>query len=183
MAVTVLPGHRPGVPYEYLDKLALSPAGEAVLSSTKSSTERGALSTSTQEAEMKIIKNELDTMVAGQSDWFVGNVYIDVISTPSATSKVMGGIVHFAPGARRAWHTHPAGQTIYITERVSLVQREGGVIEEVHPGDRVYVEPGENHWHGAAPKRFTVQLAYQEADDAGNHTTWGRPVTDEEYSG
>ena len=100
---------------------------------------------------MKITRNELDTMVAGPSDWFVGNVYIDVVSTPSATSKVMGGIVHFAPGARTAWHTHPAGQTIYVTEGISLVQREGGAVEEVRPGDRVYIEPGENHWHGAPP--------------------------------
>jgi quercetin dioxygenase-like cupin family protein len=63
------------------------------------------------------------------------------------------------------------------------VQREGGPVEEVRPGDRVYIEPGENHWPGAAPKRFTVQLAYQEADDAGNHTTWGRHLADDEYPG
>ncbi|HEY4269224.1 MAG TPA: cupin domain-containing protein [Galbitalea sp.] len=130
---------------------------------------------------MQITRNELDTMPAGPSDWFDGNVYIDVVSTPSPTSKVMGGIVHFAPGARTAWHTHPAGQTIYVTEGVSLVQREGGAIEEVRPGDRVYIEPGENHWHGASPSRFTVQLAYQEADETGNHTTWGRRLSDDEY--
>jgi quercetin dioxygenase-like cupin family protein len=135
-----------------------------------------------QEDPMQITRNELDTMKAGPSDWFAGDVYIDVVSTPSPTSKVMGGIVHFAPGARTAWHTHPAGQTIYVTEGISLVQRKGGAIEEVRPGDRVYIEPGENDWHGAPPKRFTVQLAYQEADQSGNHTTWGRPVTDAEYS-
>ena len=132
---------------------------------------------------VKITRNELDTMTAGPSDWFAGNVYIDVVSTPSATSKVMGGVVHFAPGARTAWHTHPLGQTIYVTEGVSLVQREGGAVEEVRPGERVYIEPGENHWHGAPPSRFTVQVAYQEADDAGNHTTWGRHIADEEYAG
>jgi quercetin dioxygenase-like cupin family protein len=132
---------------------------------------------------MQVTRNELDTMVVGPSDWFEGNVYIDVVSTPSTTSKVMCGIVHFAPGARTAWHTHPAGQTIYVTEGVSLVQREGGPVEEIRAGDRVYIEPGENHWHGAAPTRFAVQLAYQEADDSGNHTTWGRQVSDEEYRG
>jgi quercetin dioxygenase-like cupin family protein len=132
---------------------------------------------------VKIIRNDLDTMTAGPSPMFAGNVYIDVVSTPSPASKVMGGIVHFAPGAHTAWHSHPVGQTIYVTEGVSLVQREGGAVERVLPGDRVYIEPGENHWHGAPPNRFTVQLAYQEADETGNHTTWGRMLTDEEYPG
>jgi quercetin dioxygenase-like cupin family protein len=131
---------------------------------------------------MKITKNGLDTM-AGPGAWFAGNVHIDVVSMPSPDSRVMGGIVHFAPGARTAWHTHPAGQTIFVTEGVGLVQREGGPVEEVRPGDRVYIEPGENHWHGATPARFHVQLAYQEADDSGSHTTWGRHLTDEEYPG
>jgi quercetin dioxygenase-like cupin family protein len=131
---------------------------------------------------MKVTKNGLDTMT-GPGDWFAGNVYIDVVSMPSPTSRVMGGIVHFAPGARTAWHTHPAGQTIFVTEGVGLVQREGGPVKEVRPGDRVYIEPGENHWHGATLTRFHTQLAYQEADGSGNHTTWGRHLTDEEYPG
>jgi quercetin dioxygenase-like cupin family protein len=131
---------------------------------------------------MKIISSGLDT-TAGPADWFAGDVYIDVVGTPSPTSRVMGGIVHFAPGARTAWHTHPEGQTIFVTEGTGLVQREGGPIEEVRPGDRVYIEPGENHWHGATPGHFHAQLAYQETDDAGRHTTWGRHVTDDEYPG
>jgi quercetin dioxygenase-like cupin family protein len=131
---------------------------------------------------MKITRNGLDTM-AGPGDWFAGNVYIDVVSVPSSASRIMGGIVHFAPGARTAWHTHPAGQTIFVTEGAGLVQREGGPVEEVRPGDRVYIEPGENHWHGATPTRFNAQLAYQEADGSGSHTTWGRHLTDEEYLG
>jgi quercetin dioxygenase-like cupin family protein len=132
---------------------------------------------------MQLTKNGLDTMAAGPSDWFAGSVYIDVISMPSPTSKVMGGVVHFTPGARTAWHTHPVGQTILVTEGVGYVQREGGPVEEVRPGDRVYIEPGENHWHGATATRFHAQIAYQEADDSGNHTTWGRHLTDEEYPG
>ena len=131
---------------------------------------------------MKVTKNGLDTM-AGPGDWFAGNVYIDVVSMPSPDTRVMGGIVHFAPGARTAWHTHPAGQTIFVTEGVGLVQREGGPVQEVRPGDRVYIEPGENHWHGATPARFHTQLAYQEAGDAGSHTNWGRHLTDDEYPG
>jgi quercetin dioxygenase-like cupin family protein len=131
---------------------------------------------------MKITKNGLDTM-AGPGDCFAGNVHIDVVSMPSPDSRVMGGIVHFAPGARTAWHSHPAGQTIFVTEGVGLVQREGGPVEEVRPGDRVCIDPGENHWHGATPTRFHTQLAYQETDDSGSHTTWGRHLTDEEYPG
>jgi quercetin dioxygenase-like cupin family protein len=95
----------------------------------------------------------------------------------------MGGVVHFAPGARTAWHSHPVGQTIFVTEGIGLCQREGGPVEEVRPGDRVFFEPGENHWHGATPERFNTQIAYQEADESGRHTTWGRHVTEEEYSG
>jgi quercetin dioxygenase-like cupin family protein len=131
---------------------------------------------------MKITRTTaVSTMPAGPSDQFDGNVYIDVVSTPSAQSAVMGGIVHFAPGARTAWHTHPKGQTIFVTEGVSLVQREGGEVEEVRPGDGIFIEPGENHWHGATRDRFTVQLAYQEADETGAHTVWGRKLTDDEY--
>jgi quercetin dioxygenase-like cupin family protein len=132
---------------------------------------------------MKLTKSGPDTMSAGPSAWFDGNVYIDVVSMPGPDTKVMGGIVHFTPCARTAWHTHPKGQTIFVTEGVGLVQREGGPVEEVRPGDRVFIEPGENHWHGATPGRFHVQLAYQEADEAGEHTTWGRKLTDDEYPG
>src|SRR6201996_7600919 len=132
---------------------------------------------------MQVIKNGGDTMQAGPSDWFDGNVYIDVVSTPSEKAKVMAGVVHFTPGAHTAWHTHPKGQWIYVTEGVSLVQREGGEVEEVRPGDRIFIEPGENHWHGATPKRFNTQLAYQEADEYGTHTTWGSPVAEDEYPG
>jgi quercetin dioxygenase-like cupin family protein len=131
--------------------------------------------------KMRLIRNGLGTM-AGPADWFAGNVYLDVISTPAPPSRIMGGVVHFAPGARTTWHTHPLGQTIFVTEGVGLVQREGGPVEEVRPGDRVYIEPGENHWHGATATCFNTQIAYQEADDADSHTTWGRHVTEEEYS-
>jgi quercetin dioxygenase-like cupin family protein len=99
---------------------------------------------------MQITRNELDITV-GPSDWFAGPVYIDVVGTPTPPSRVVGGVVHFAPRARTAWHTHPVGQTIFVTEGIGLCLREGGPVEELRPGDRVYFEPGENHWHGAAP--------------------------------
>jgi quercetin dioxygenase-like cupin family protein len=76
---------------------------------------------------------------------------------------------------------NPLGQTIYVTEGIGLCQREGGPIETIKPGDRVFFEPGENHWHGAAPNRFMVHIALLESDDDGNNSTWGEHVTDEQY--
>ena len=88
----------------------------------------------------------------------------------------------FTPGARTAWHTHPNGQTIYVLEGVGLCQRREGPIEVIRPGDRVFFEPGEEHWHGAAAKRFMTHLATLAVDDEGNTATWGEHVTDEEYA-
>jgi quercetin dioxygenase-like cupin family protein len=129
---------------------------------------------------MEITRNRLDTM-RGPSDWFTGAVYIDTVATPSNASRLSASSVHFAPGARTAWHTHPDGQSIYVTEGVGLAQRRGGPIEVIRPGDRVFFEPGEDHWHGAAPNRFMTHLAMLDVDDQGNSATWGAPVSDEEY--
>ncbi|MEH3053240.1 MAG: cupin domain-containing protein [Patulibacter minatonensis] len=131
---------------------------------------------------MQITRSASDT-VAGPADWFTGTVFIDQITTPTPPSRVGAANVHFAPGARTAWHTHPLGQTIWVTEGVGRCQRRGGPIEELHPGDRVYFEAGEEHWHGAAPNRFMVHTAIHEADDAGATVTWGEHVTDGEYAG
>ena len=97
-------------------------------------------------------------------------------------SRLSASSVHFTPGARTAWHTHPNGQTIYVTEGIGRCQRRGGPVEVIRPGDRVFFEPGEEHWHGAAPNRFMTHLAMLEVDDEGNSATWGEHVTDEEYS-
>ena len=129
---------------------------------------------------MQITRNSLDT-AAGPSDWFTGAVYVDTVAAPSGPSRLQASSVHFTPSARTAWHTHPNGQTIYVTEGVGLCQRRDGPIEIIRPGDRVFFEPGEEHWHGAAPTRFMTHLAMLEADDAGNNATWGDHVTDEEY--
>ena len=131
---------------------------------------------------MQITRNSLATN-AGPGDWFTGTVFIDTITSPAGPSRLGAASVHFTPGARTAWHTHPFGQTIYVTEGIGRCQHEGGPIEEIKPGDRVYFEPGENHWHGAAPDRFMTHTAMQEADDSGSPVTWGRHVTDEEYAG
>jgi quercetin dioxygenase-like cupin family protein len=129
---------------------------------------------------MQITKNGIDT-AAGPSDWFTGAVYIDTLATPSGASRLSASSVHFTPGARTAWHTHPNGQTIYVLEGVGLAQRRGGAVEVIRPGDRVFFEPGEEHWHGAAPNRFMTHLAMLQVDEEGNSATWGEHVTDQEY--
>jgi quercetin dioxygenase-like cupin family protein len=129
---------------------------------------------------VKVTKSSLAT-AAGPSDWFTGAVFIDAVAAPSDASRLSASIVHFAPGARTAWHTHPNGQTIYVTEGVGLAQRRGGPVEVIRPGDRVFFEPGEDHWHGAAPTRFMTHLALLEVDEDGNLASWGEHVTEEEY--
>ena len=129
---------------------------------------------------MQITRNTSET-AAGPSDWFTGAVYIDSVAAPSGASRLSASSVHFTPGARTAWHTHPNGQTIYVLEGVGLAQRRGGRVEVIRPGDRVFFEPGEDHWHGAAPDRFMTHLAMHEVDDQGSPVTWGEHVTDEEY--
>jgi len=130
---------------------------------------------------MEITRSSLETG-PGPSDWFTGNVYIDTVAVPTNGSRLTASSVHFTPGARTAWHTHPNGQTIYVLEGVGRAQRRGGPIEVIRPGDRVFFLPGEEHWHGAAPDRFMTHLAMLEVDDEGNAATWGDHVTDEEYS-
>ena len=129
---------------------------------------------------MQITRSSLDT-TPGPADWFTGTVYIDPIAAPAPPSRVAAAAVHFMPGAHTAWHTHPLGQTIFVTEGVGRCQREGGPVEEIRPGDRVYFEPDENHWHGAAPKRFMAHIAIQEVDESGSPVIWGEHVTDEQY--
>jgi quercetin dioxygenase-like cupin family protein len=129
---------------------------------------------------MQITRNTLETS-PGSNDWFTGIVYVDAIAAPAGDWRVGAASVHFTPGARTAWHTHPHGQTIWVTEGVGLCQRRGGPIEVIRPGDRVFFEAGEDHWHGAAPTRFMTHVAFQPADEQGNIATWGDHVTDEEY--
>jgi quercetin dioxygenase-like cupin family protein len=131
---------------------------------------------------MKITRNSPQAETTkGAADWFTGDVYIDAVANPGPPARAAAASVHFTPGARTAWHTHPFGQTIFVIDGLGLCQREGGEVEEIRAGDRVYFEPGENHWHGAAPSRFMAHVAIHEADDSGSAVTWGRHVTDEEY--
>jgi quercetin dioxygenase-like cupin family protein len=130
---------------------------------------------------MQLTRNSIETMT-GPSEWFTGAVYIDTLATPSEGSRLSVSSVHFTPAARTAWHTHPNGQTIFVTEGVALAQRRGGPIEVIRPGDQVFFEPGEDHWHGAAPTRFMTHLAMLDVDDEGNLATWGDPVSEVEYA-
>ena len=129
---------------------------------------------------MQITRNSIETRL-GPSEWFTGDVFIDTVAAPAAPSRLGRRWSTSRPGARTAWHTHPFGQTIYVTEGIGRCQRRGGPVETIRPGDRVVFEPGEDHWHGAAPDRFMTHLAMQEADDSGSPVTWGEHVTDEEY--
>jgi quercetin dioxygenase-like cupin family protein len=130
---------------------------------------------------VKITKNGTKT-IAGPTEWFTGVVHIDAVAAPADGSRLSASSVHFTPGARTAWHTHPNGQTIFVTEGVGLAQRRGGAIEVIRPGDRIFFEPGENHWHGAAPSRLMTHIAMLEVDDKGNTATWGDHVSDAEYA-
>jgi quercetin dioxygenase-like cupin family protein len=114
--------------------------------------------------------------------WFTGDVYIDTVAAPAHDFRVSASAVHFTPGARTARHTHPNGQTIFVLEGVGLCQRREGQVEVIRPGDRVFFEPGEEHWHSAAPNRFMTHLAILDVDEKGNSATWGDHVTDDEYN-
>lgn len=130
---------------------------------------------------MQLTRNGVATM-PGPADWFTGTVFIDAVAAPSPGSRLSASSVHFTSGARTAWHTHPNGQTIYVLEGVGLAQRRGGPAETIRPGDRVFFEPGEEHWNGAAPDRFMTHLAMLEVDAEGASATWGEHVTDDEYA-
>lgn len=116
----------------------------------------------------------------GPADWFSGSVRIDPLFQPKAPARAAAACVTFEPGARTAWHTHPLGQTLIITAGKGWVQREGGPIEEVYPGDVVWFPPGEKHWHGATPTNAMTHIAIQEALD-GKVVEWLEHVSDEQY--
>ncbi len=130
---------------------------------------------------MKITSGSTPT-TPGDSSWFTGTVLVDAIQSPGDQVGYSCGHVRFGPGARTAWHTHPKGQTLYVTDGIGLVGRRSGEIVEIRPGDVVFFEQGEEHWHGAASDRFMAHIAITEADAEGQVVTWGEHVTDEEYS-
>jgi quercetin dioxygenase-like cupin family protein len=118
----------------------------------------------------------------GPADWFTGTVRIDPVIQTGAPARVASATVTFEPRARTAWHTHPLGQTLIVTAGCGRVQRAGGPIEEIRPGDVVWFPPGEKHWHGAAPTTAMTHIAIQEQLD-GKAVDWLEKVSEEEYGG
>jgi quercetin dioxygenase-like cupin family protein len=116
----------------------------------------------------------------GPAEWFTGSVRIDPLFQAPAPALLQGASVTFEPAARTAWHTHPLGQTLIVTAGCGRVQREGGPVEEVRPGDVVWFAPGEKHWHGATATTGMTHIALQENLD-GKVVDWMEHVTDEEY--
>ncbi len=116
----------------------------------------------------------------GPAEWFTGTVRIDPLFSPPAPARVNAALVTFEPGARTAWHTHPLGQTLVVTAGCGWVQRDGGPVEEIRPGDVVWFPPGEKHWHGAASGTAMSHIAIQEKLD-GSAVTWMEHVSDAAY--
>jgi quercetin dioxygenase-like cupin family protein len=106
---------------------------------------------------MRFTKSGGQTAV-GPDPWFTATVYIDSIRNPDDQSCVGCVHVRFTPGARTAWHTHPKGQTLHVTDGIECVGRQRSEVHEIRPGDVVYIEPNEEHWHGATPDRFMAQV-------------------------
>ena len=129
---------------------------------------------------MNITRVGSQPSVQGPADWFTGAVRIDTPFKGNDPARVTGAIVTFEPGARTAWHTHPLGQTLLVTAGCGLAQREGGPVEEIHPGDVVWFAPGEKHWHGAAPTTAMTHVALQEVLE-GKAVHWMEKVTDDQY--
>ena len=129
---------------------------------------------------MEIKRAGSQPSVKGPGDWFTGIVRIDPLFDRPEPARVSGANVTFEPGARTAWHTHPLGQTLIVTSGFGWVQREGGPVEEIRPGDVVWFPPGEKHWHGASPSTAMTHIAIQEKLN-GSPVTWMEKVSDEQY--
>lgn len=131
---------------------------------------------------MIITKSGSQPSAKGPSDWFTANVRVDPLFSANDARRAASASVTFEPGARTAWHTHPLGQTLLVTSGCGRVQREGGPIMEIHPGDVVWFEPGEKHWHGASPETAMTHIAIQE-HVGGKVVDWLEHVTDAQYLG
>src|SRR5438132_9805900 len=133
-----------------------------------------------KELDMEIKRVGTQASTKGPADWFTGTVRIDPLFQANAPARAAAASVTFEPGARTAWHTHTLGQTLIVTSGVGWVQREGGSIEEIRPGDVVWFPPGLKHWHGASPTTAMTHIAIQEALD-GKVVDWMEKVSDQQY--
>lgn len=117
----------------------------------------------------------------GPKEWFIGDVYVEEVASATEVSRTRAALVHFTPGSRTHWHSHDRGQTIYLTAGRGRCQRQGGPVKELYAGDRVFFEPNEVHWHGAAPDQLMSHLHVQHVGDDGLSTVFFEPVDDEQY--
>ena len=129
---------------------------------------------------MQITRSGSQPSGKGPAEYFTGVVRVDPLFQAPNPARVSGASVTFEPGARTAWHTHPLGQTLIVIAGSSRVQREGGSIEEIHPGDVIWFPPGEKHWHGASPTTAMTHIAIQEQVD-GKAVDWLEKVSDKQY--
>ena len=129
---------------------------------------------------MQITRGGSQPSGKGPAEYFTGSVRVDPLFRAPDPARVSGSSVTFEPGARTAWHRHPLGQTLIVTSGFGWVQREGGPIEEIRPGDVVWFPPGEKHWHGATPTTAMTHIAIQEALN-GNAVEWLEKVSEEQY--
>jgi quercetin dioxygenase-like cupin family protein len=129
---------------------------------------------------MEIKRSGSQPSARGPAEYFTGTVRIDAPFQRPDPARVGGATVTFEPGARTAWHTHPLGQTLIVTAGLGRVQREGGPIEEIRPGDIIWFAPGEKHWHGASPETAMTHIAIAEAQD-GKVVDWLEQVSDDQY--
>ena len=130
---------------------------------------------------MQITRAGSQPSTKGPADWFTGTVRIDAPFKGTDTARVTGATVSFEPGARTAWHTHPLGKTLLVISGCGRVQRWGGPVEEIRPGDIVWFPPGEKHWHGATPTTAMTHIAIQEQLD-DKAVDWMKKVTDDQYN-
>jgi quercetin dioxygenase-like cupin family protein len=132
------------------------------------------------QGELRITRAGSQPSARGPAEYFTGSVRVDPMFPATAPSRMTGGSVTFEPGARSAWHTHPLGQVLIVTAGVGWIQRDGALIEEMRPGDVVWIAPGVKHWHGAAATTGVTHIALTEAVD-GQVATWMEKVSDEQY--
>src|SRR3954466_5668476 len=158
----------------------LATAGAALAASAGRRARAGPHGFTFEESTMEITRAGTQPSARGPSDWFTGTVRIDPLFPAKAPARAAGNTVTFEPGGRTAWHTHPMGQTLIVTTGCGWVQREGGPVEEVHPGDVVWFPPGEKHWHGATSTTAMTHIAIQEGLD-GKMVDWLEHVSDEQY--
>ena len=130
--------------------------------------------------DLRITRAGSQPSTRGPAEFFTGSVRVDPLFPAAAPSRMSGGLVTFEPGARSAWHTHPVGQVLVVTAGLGWVQREGGSVEEMRPGDVVLIPPGLRHWHGAAATTGVTHIALQEQVD-GQAVAWMDKVSDAQY--